>query len=43
MGRINFLRRFIANVVELINAINNMLKIGNEVKWNQLKESFETL
>ena len=44
MGRINFLRIFIPNLDELIKTITNMVKIGNEVKWNKdSKESFETL
>jgi hypothetical protein len=33
LGRINFLRRFIPNFVEIIKLITDMLKKDNEVKW----------
>jgi hypothetical protein len=33
LGKINFLRRFISNFVELVKHITTMLKKGNEVKW----------
>jgi hypothetical protein len=41
LGKINFLRRFILNVVELVKHITAMLGNGNELKWTtELKESF---
>jgi hypothetical protein len=33
LGKINFLRRFISNFVELVKHITTMLRKGNEVKW----------
>jgi hypothetical protein len=33
LGKINFLRRFISNFVELLKHITAMLKKGSEVKW----------
>jgi hypothetical protein len=33
LGKINFLRRFISNFVELVKYITSMLRKGNEVKW----------
>jgi ribonuclease HI len=33
LGKINFLRRFISNFVELVKYITTMLRKGNEVKW----------
>jgi hypothetical protein len=33
LGKINFLRRFISNFIELVNHITTMLRKGNEVKW----------
>jgi hypothetical protein len=33
LGKINFLRRFISNFVELVKFITSMLRKGNEVKW----------
>jgi hypothetical protein len=33
LGKINFLRRFVSNFVELEKKITTMLKKGNEVKW----------
>jgi hypothetical protein len=42
LGRINFLRRFIPNFVEIIKLITNMLKKYNEVKWKmEAKASFQ--
>jgi hypothetical protein len=42
LGKINFLRRFIPNFVEIIKLITNMLKKDNEVKWTaEAKASFE--
>jgi hypothetical protein len=41
LGKINFLRRFISNFVELVKHIKVMLKKGNEVKWTvELREYF---
>jgi hypothetical protein len=34
LGKVNFLRRFIPNLVEIIKHITCMLKKGNEIKWN---------
>jgi hypothetical protein len=47
LGKVNFLRRFVSNIVELVNHIKTMLRKGNEVKWtvdsrdyfNQIKEA----
>jgi len=33
LGKINFLRRFISNFVELVKHIKTMLRKGNELKW----------
>jgi len=42
LGRINFLRRFIPNFVEIIKLITDMLKKDNEVKWTkESKASFQ--
>jgi hypothetical protein len=41
LGKINFLRRFISNFVELVKHIKTMLRKGNEVKWTtKPRESF---
>ena len=41
LGRINFLRRFVSNFVELVKHITTMLRKGNEVKWTaKPRESF---
>jgi hypothetical protein len=41
LGKINFLRRFISNFVELVKYITTMLRKGNEVKWTaESRESF---
>jgi hypothetical protein len=34
LGKVNFLRRFILNLAEIINHITSMLKKGNEIKWS---------
>ena len=34
IGKINFLRRFIPNMVELLRNITNMLKKDTKIKWN---------
>jgi hypothetical protein len=42
IGKINFLRRFILNLVELIRNITNMLKKDTKIKWDvESKQSFE--
>ena len=41
LGKINFLRRFVSNFVELVKHIATMLRKGNEVKWtSEPRESF---
>jgi hypothetical protein len=41
LGKINFLRRFVLNFIELVKHITTMLKKGNEVKWTvEPRESF---
>ena len=34
LGKVNFLRRFITNFVEVVNYVNNMLKKHNNFKWS---------
>jgi hypothetical protein len=42
LGRINFQRRFIPNLVEIINHIKKMLRKGNEIRWTiEEKHSLE--
>ena len=42
LGKINFLRRFIPNLAELIRLLNNMLKKDSKVKWTlEAKLAFE--
>ena len=42
LGKINFLRRFIPNLAELIRLLNNMLKKDSKVKWTlEAKQAFE--
>ena len=42
LGKINFLRRFISNLAELIRSLNNMLKKDSTIKWTvEAKKSFE--
>ena len=42
IGKINFLRRFIPNLAELLRNITNMLKKEGRVKWTlEAKKSFE--
>jgi hypothetical protein len=44
LGKINFLRRFVSNFVELVKHITAMLRKGNEVKWTvEPKESFNQI
>lgn len=41
IGRINFLRRCIPNLAEILRSITNMLKKDMEIKWNtETKKSF---
>eukprot|EP00253_Pinus_taeda_P021749 PITA_21749 len=43
LGKINFLRRFISNLAELIRLLSNMLKKDAKVKWSlQTKQAFES-
>jgi len=44
LRKINFLRRFIHNLVELIRLLNNMLKKDSKVKWTmEAKQAFEDI
>jgi hypothetical protein len=44
LGKINFLRRFVSNFVELVKHITTMLRKGNEVKWTvESRESFNQI
>jgi hypothetical protein len=44
LGKVNFLRRFVSNFVELMKHITTMLRKGNEVKWTvEPKESFNQI
>jgi hypothetical protein len=44
LGKINFLRRFISNFVEVVNLITVMLRKGNEVRWtSKSQNSFEQI
>ena len=44
LGKINFLRRFISNLAEIIRELNNMLKKDLVLKWNlEAKKSFESI
>jgi hypothetical protein len=44
LGKVNFLRRFIPNLAEIIKHITNMLKKGNEIKWiPKARKSFEEI
>eukprot|EP00253_Pinus_taeda_P021677 PITA_21677 len=44
LGKINFLRRFIPNLAELIRPLNNMLKKDSKVKWIiEAKQAFEEI
>ena len=33
IGKVNFLRRFILNCVEIVTSITDMLRKGNEIRW----------
>jgi len=42
LGKVNFLRRFIPNLTEIIKHITSMLRKGNDIKWNlKARRSFE--
>lgn len=44
LGKINFLRRFISDLAELIRLLNNMLKKDSKVKWTlEAKQAFEEI
>jgi len=44
LGKINFLRRFIPNLAELIRLLSNMLKKDAKVKWSlETKQGFESI
>jgi hypothetical protein len=44
LGKINVLRRFISNFVELVKHITTMLRKGNEVKWTpESRNSFHKM
>ena len=44
LGKINFLRRFIPNLAELIRLLNNMLKKDSKIKWTlEAKQAFEEI
>jgi hypothetical protein len=44
LGKINFLRRFVSNFVELVKLITTMLRKGNEVKWTtESQNSFDQI
>ena len=44
LGKINFLRRFISNLAELIRLLNNMLKKYSTIKWTlEAKRSFKDI
>ena len=44
LGKVNFLKRIIPNLAEIIKYITNMLKKGNEIKWTpKSRKSFEDI
>jgi hypothetical protein len=44
LGKVNFLRRFIPNMEEIIKHITCMLRKGNDIKWNpKARKSFEDI
>eukprot|EP00253_Pinus_taeda_P035115 PITA_35115 len=44
LGKINFLRRFIPNLAELIRLLNNKLKKDSKVKWTiEAKQAYEEI
>ena len=41
LGKVNFLRRFITNFLEVVNYVNNVLKKDNNFKWSvEANQSF---
>jgi ribonuclease HI len=40
LGKINFLRRFVSNFVEMVKYITTMLRKGNEVKWTAKSRNY---
>eukprot|EP00253_Pinus_taeda_P009819 PITA_09819 len=44
LGKINFLRRFIPNLAEMIKLLSNMLKKDAKVRWSlETKQAFESI
>jgi hypothetical protein len=44
LGKVNFMRRFIPNLAEIIKNITSMLRKGNEIKWtHEARKSFEDI
>eukprot|EP00253_Pinus_taeda_P025538 PITA_25538 len=44
LGKINFLRRFIPNLAELVRLLRNMLKKDAKVRWSlEAKQAFESI
>ena len=44
LGKVNFVRRFIPNFVEIVKDITKMLKKGADIKWTgEAKNSFEEI
>jgi hypothetical protein len=44
LGKVNFLRRFLSNFVELLKYITTMLRKDNEIKWNvEARSSFDQI
>jgi hypothetical protein len=44
LGKVNFLRRFLSNFVELLKYITAMLRKDNEIKWNvEARSSFDQI
>jgi hypothetical protein len=44
LGKINFLRRFVSNFVEMVKLITTMLRKGNEIKWTiESRNSFDQI
>jgi len=44
LGKVNFLRRFILNLANIIKHITYMLRKGNEIRWSsESRDSFEDI
>jgi hypothetical protein len=44
IGKINFLRRFVPNFIEILNPITNMLKKDDVIKWSlEAKSTFQRI